>query len=258
MRAAESEVGKGKAESFKEWTGHVGELFTRLSGPGAFYAAFSAFVLVCLLLRQIVQRRVGAAGWTAGVGFIERWVLTVLLMSMLGFAVLQIVLRNFWDSGLVWIDPLLRHLMLWVGFAGAVVAAGRLRHIQMDVVGRLMPMGPRLWIVRFTTLAAAVICAALARAAWVFLGQEHEFGMTGFLGIPTWILLLALLIGFVMIAVRFAARVITPASELEATLLEAHGSDNKSLAENMGVPETETEDASARPNDPAGGTDHDR
>lgn len=210
-------------------------MFGSLASPGTYYPVFGAFVVACLAVRAIVRRRVGAAGWSRGVGVLEQWVLTLLLLSMLGFAVLQIVLRNFFETGLVWIDPLLRHLMMWIGFAGAVVAAGKLRHIQMDVVGRLVPMGPRLWIVRFTTLVAAVICAVLSRATWVFLGQEQEFGMTGFLEIPTWILLAALWIGFALIAVRFLARVLTSNHELEQTLLEAHGSDELTMVENMGL-----------------------
>ncbi|MBD3163147.1 MAG: TRAP transporter small permease subunit, partial [Candidatus Eisenbacteria bacterium] len=52
---------------------------------------------------------------------------------------LQVVLRNFFQIGLLWIDPLVRTLLLWVAFLGAFAAAGRARHIRIDVLGRLLP-----------------------------------------------------------------------------------------------------------------------
>jgi len=225
----------------------VAKLFASLAPPSAFYPAFACLVIVCLLVRWLYRRHRGAESWDGVVRTLERTTMSVLLLGMLGFAVLQIILRNFFDSGLVWIEPLLRHLVLWIGFAGAVVAAGRLRHIQMDVVGRLLPMAPRLWVVRFTTLVATLICSVLARAAWVFLGQESEAGLTGFLSIPTWILLAAILIGFSLIAVRFAARLFTSSEDLEEILIEAQGTGD--LAAEMAAaiapePEEEADDES--------------
>ena len=134
------------------------------------YPLFVLLLALGLGVRGLVRRAAGGARWDQMVRSLERLALTALLLAMLGFGVLQIVLRNFFHTGLIWIDPLLRHLVLWIGFTAAVVAAGRLRHIQMDVVGRLLPAGPRLWVLRLTTLAAASICMVLARAAWVYLG----------------------------------------------------------------------------------------
>ena len=115
--------------------------------------------------------------------------------------------------------------MLWLGFTGAIVAAGRLRHIQMDVIGRLLPPGPRIATLRLTTLAAAAVCAVLARASWLFLGQEQEFGARGFLGIATWQLYAIIFVGFAAILVRFLARALTRGDQLAAILAEAHGGE---------------------------------
>jgi TRAP-type C4-dicarboxylate transport system permease small subunit len=125
---------------------------------------------------------------------------------MLSLAMLQILLRNLFRTGLVWIDPLLRHLVLWIGVTGAVVATGRLRHIQMDVIGRLLPPGPRLLVTRLTSLVAAGICAVIARGAWVYLGEEADFGSAGLLGIPSWALTSVLFLGFALMSARFAVR----------------------------------------------------
>ncbi len=53
--------------------------------------------------------------------FIEDSLLVVILSSMIILAVYQIISRNLFSEGVVWIDPLLRILVLWVGQAGAGV-----------------------------------------------------------------------------------------------------------------------------------------
>lgn len=193
-----------------------GGLFAALAPPLRFYSLMAGLTLLYLGLRAAARRAWGAEPWERRVRAIERFTLASLILAMLLFAVVQIVLRNFFRTGLIWIDPLLRHLVLWIGFAGAVVATGRLRHIHMDVIGRLLPPRPRIALLRATTLAAAVLCAILARAGWIFLGEERGFGGTGFLSIPNWVLLSVIFVGFALCAARFAARALAPSAELAA------------------------------------------
>ena len=44
--------------------------------------------------------------------------------------------RNIFGAGIVWIDPLLRVLVLWVAIAGAVVATRNDNHIRIDYFTR--------------------------------------------------------------------------------------------------------------------------
>src|SRR5512139_2469052 len=66
-----------------------------------------------------------------------------LVVSFLGFmifiAFLQIVLRNFFSTGLDWGDPLLRNLVLWIGFIGATLATREGKHINIDIISRWLP-----------------------------------------------------------------------------------------------------------------------
>lgn len=181
---------------------------TTLSSSPVFYPLFAALVLLWLCARHLLRRRWGSERWQSAVRGIERGVLTTLLLAMLGFAALQILLRNVFHSGLIWIEPLTRHLVLWLGFVGAVVATGQMRHIQMDVFGRLLPHHLRLGVLRFTCLMAAVVCAILSRAAWLYLRDEAAFGSRGFLGIPVWELTAVIFLGFAVMAARFATRVL--------------------------------------------------
>lgn len=198
-------------------------MFAVLSPPGIFYPLFVALVALGLFVRWSVRRKVGAARWDLRIRLLERLVLTSQLLAMLGFAVLQIILRNAFQTGLIWIDPLLRHLVLWIGFTAAVVAAGRLRHIHMDVLGRLLPRSGQVLTARLTTLAAAVICMVLARAAWIYLGQEREFGSEGLLGLPVWLLTSVIFLGFALMAKRFTSRALMPERALFPMLNDEPG-----------------------------------
>ena len=63
---------------------------------------------------------------------LENIALISALISMLGIAVLQIFLRNFFDSGFLWAESFLRILVLWVAMLGAMVATREKNHISID------------------------------------------------------------------------------------------------------------------------------
>lgn len=212
-------------------------VFSSLRSPAIFYPLFAGLVAVLVLVRWLARRGAGTQRWDRAVRTAERYTLTGLIVGMLLVAMLQILLRNLSRvnlpgigplardlvrllGGLVWVDPLLRHLVLWIGVTGAAVATGRLRHMQMDVIGRLLPIGPRMLVTRITTLVAAGICAALARAAWIYLGEEAGFGGIGLLGIPTWMLTSVLFLGFALMAARFAVRAFDARERLAALLAQ--------------------------------------
>ena len=60
--------------------------------------------------------------WVKSLHRAEDALLVILLTAMIVLACTQILLRNFFDSGIVWIDPLLRVMVLWLGLVGATVA----------------------------------------------------------------------------------------------------------------------------------------
>ena len=65
---------------------------------------------------------------------IEKYLLVLLLSLMIVLAFLQIVLRNFFETGLSWGDVLVRYLVLWVAFIGAALATKEGRHINMEIL----------------------------------------------------------------------------------------------------------------------------
>lgn len=88
---------------------------------------------------------------------IERSLLTLLVTGMVFLAALQIVLRNFWKTGLPWAEPLLGMALLWLTMLGALAATGLGRHLAIDLVAALVPHRARAWIARVTSLFAVVV-----------------------------------------------------------------------------------------------------
>ena len=104
-------------------------------------------------------------------------ILLVLLLSlMIGTAFLQIVLRNLFATGLAWGDPLVRNLVVWVGFIGAALATREGKHITIDLLLRGMPQRTRGVIERLTHLFSSVICGLLTFAAIKFIRNEALMG----------------------------------------------------------------------------------
>ena len=55
---------------------------------------------------------------------------------MILLAAYQVIARNFFDTGLLWGDALVRVLVLWVTFVGATIASRNDEHIRIDLLTR--------------------------------------------------------------------------------------------------------------------------
>jgi TRAP-type C4-dicarboxylate transport system permease small subunit len=125
---------------------------------------------------------------------------------MIVIAFFQIVLRNVFSTGLAWGDPLVRNLVLWIGFIGAALATKEGKHINIDVVSRWMPLLGKSFIEFLTQLYSSFICGLLTFAALKFIKNEAQMGNVAFLGIPAWIPEIILPIVFGLMALRFGLR----------------------------------------------------
>jgi len=137
---------------------------------------------------------------------LEYLLLVSLLAVMVGLAFLQIVLRVFFATGMLWGEPLLRHLVLWVGLLGATMAAKEGRHINIDVISRVLPERGKIAIQALTDLFSTVICIFLIYSSLTFIRDEFQAATLAFSKIPTWTVAVIFPIAFGTIALRFAIR----------------------------------------------------
>ncbi len=153
---------------------------------------------------------------------IEGSLFCLFLAAMIFLSGLQIVLRNLFHGGVLWIDPFVRILVLWVAFLGALTATSHTRHLHIDVVRRALKPEIGIPLDRVLAVVAAACCALLANGAFVYLRDEYQHGVSPFLGVPSWVVQSILLWGFSLLCYRFLVSAIWPsrvhplsASELE-------------------------------------------
>jgi TRAP-type C4-dicarboxylate transport system permease small subunit len=139
---------------------------------------------------------------------VETWMLVIFLGSMVLLAFAQVMLRNFFGTGIVWGDTIVRHLVLWAGFIGGALAAFEGRHIGIDALTKyLAPRFKHISAV-LTHLFGAVVCYFLADAAWRFTMDEKAAGGLLVLSIPGWVVMLIIPIGYGLILIHFVLKVI--------------------------------------------------
>ncbi|HVV98108.1 MAG TPA: TRAP transporter small permease [Rhodanobacteraceae bacterium] len=135
---------------------------------------------------------------------IETAIIATLVLAMVVLAGAQILLRNLFETGFAWADPLLRAMVLWAAMLGALAAARDDKHIGLDLLTHFL-RGRARRIVRATALAfGAVMCAALAWYGAKLVALDFDGGQpVG--AIPGWIIELILPVGFGFLALRLAA-----------------------------------------------------
>lgn len=139
--------------------------------------------------------------------FLENSLIVGIVSVLVIFSFFQVFLRNFFDSGILWGDVFLRHMVLWVGFVGASLATREGKHINIDILTRVTPQRflPAIRVV--VNLVTAAICLVLANAARAFLNLEIENNTILFNNVPAWYFQVIIPAGFTVIALRFLLKV---------------------------------------------------
>lgn len=135
--------------------------------------------------------------------FCEDSLLLLILFTIIGLGLLQIVQRNFLGGGFVWTDELLRLLVLWLAMAGAVAASRDDRHIIIDLLSRFLNEKHALTIRTLIDLFTVSVCALLAWHTARFVYGEWEFGATLFNGVPAWPFEAIIPVAFTIITYRY-------------------------------------------------------
>ena len=146
------------------------------------------------------------------VGALEKWLIASLVIFLVVFSFFQIVLRNFFSTGLIWGDSLLRQIVLWVSLLGAGRAAAENKHIQIDLLPKLLPAASARVLGIISNLFATAVSAILLYASITFLQSEMSSGTMAFAGIPNWWLESVFPLSFAIMTLRFGAQLVAELS----------------------------------------------
>ncbi len=110
----------------------------------------------------------------------EKALVAVFIALMIAFSFLQLTLRLAFHSGIVWLDPALRHMVLWTGLTGAALASRYSRHFALDALVKFMPEPMHRPLAVFIDLFTVAVAGALFGAAWKFIRDEFVSGSVAF------------------------------------------------------------------------------
>jgi C4-dicarboxylate transporter DctQ subunit len=163
--------------------------------------------------------------WDDTIGRLEKILVAAMLSIMILLAFLQIILRNVFSTGISWGDPLVRYLVLWVGFIGAGLATKERKHITIEVFSKWFSGRSQRYLQALSCLVSALICGLLTFAGWTFVQNDARMGGTAFLEIPVWIPEVIIPITFALMALRYGFRAF---AEFVTIFNPGHSSQNGS------------------------------
>ncbi|MDH3450731.1 MAG: TRAP transporter small permease subunit, partial [Gammaproteobacteria bacterium] len=137
--------------------------------------------------------------WITRIHRAEDALLVALLAVTIVLACTQIVLRNFFDSGFVWIDPLLRIMVLWLGLIGATVASRNDKHIRIDLLSRFFDRNTDGMVQVIVAQISAWTCLLVAWYGMNWIRLDYADGVASIIGIPAWILEVIVPLSFALI-----------------------------------------------------------
>ena len=140
---------------------------------------------------------------------LEQILIASLLTMMILLAFSQIVLRNFFDTGIDWGDALVRYLVVWVGFIGAAIATKEGKHITIDVLSRWITGAGSSAIQAISHFSSAAVCGLLTWAGIKFIWFEAQMGGTAFFKLPTWVPELIIPVTFGLMTLRYTLRLVS-------------------------------------------------
>jgi TRAP-type transport system small permease protein len=128
------------------------------------------------------------------------------MAGMTALVLLQVVARNFFDTGYPFADVLLRYLVLLVSFLGAILATATNRHIRIDVALAWLPPGWGLRCTYGAYIIASSVCAAFTWAAGRFWWSQWEFAQPN----EKWVAGMTAIIpiGFALLTLHFLLRLV--------------------------------------------------
>jgi len=134
---------------------------------------------------------------------LEDFILIGLLFTAIVLAVLQIFLRNFFDSGIVWGDVLLRIIVLWIGMFGAMYASRNNEHINIEIGLKYLSKKIKPYVQAVVFLFTAAVCGIVAWYSVSFVLIEYQDGASAFSKVPVWLTEVIIPVAFINISLRY-------------------------------------------------------
>ena len=148
--------------------------------------------------------------------YAENTALVVLLGTMIGVAVFQIVNRQLLGSmfAMSWADELVKMIVLWLAMVGSIAAARDNKHIRIDLITHILS-GRVITLIKIVVdIFAAAVCGMIGWQAFRLVREESTWGDTILGDLPLWLAHAIVPLAFFLITYQFVVRVLKLVHEL--------------------------------------------
>lgn len=154
----------------------------------------------------------------------ERWTLVFIFLTMVVLFFTGVVTREMGGtlaSRFAWVEEAVRMLNLFLVFLALGLALERGKHVGIPTLRNLLPARARWFVLKLTDTAGlifSIYLAWLGVALVQFVLQTNQVSPT--LGIPTGIIYVAPVIGFALLALRYALSLVGALDRLDGDQVE--------------------------------------
>jgi len=132
----------------------------------------------------------------------EKVLVAFLLFSMVFISFGQVIARNLFSLGFMWVDQMLRIEVIWVAFLGASLASEFGRHLCIDVLSHTLSGRKQKFLFISANCMVFIVCIFFFIAAVNFISIQKAASVSLIAGIPDWTTKLVIPYFFMIAAFR--------------------------------------------------------
>jgi TRAP-type C4-dicarboxylate transport system permease small subunit len=157
----------------------------------------------------------------------EKGLIIFVLFLLIVFSFGQVVARNVFKVGYMWIDELTRVIVLWMAFIGGALCSEYARHMRIYIVLHLVKGVKKRVIEIIGNVFVIVICSFLLLASINHIKYQMESSVQLMLqGVPDWMVSLVIPYFFIVTILRALLRIKKDILDEEQLELPEIGSSN--------------------------------
>ena len=133
---------------------------------------------------------------------IEQYFTLFVFVALVFLPAAEVISRLFGTTGVVASSVLVQHFTLWIGFAGAVVAARRNKLLSLTTTPLFEPESKINWFKFIGKVTTLFIILALAFGSWELVKVEMAYPVKIAPLLPRWGAQMVMPVGFILIAIH--------------------------------------------------------
>lgn len=135
--------------------------------------------------------------------WIENGIAGLALGGAAVIAILQVLLRTFFNYIIFWSEEAVVFLIIYSTFIGAVITLRHNEHVGVDLLSVLLKERGKKALAALSALLVALYCAAFGVLGWIMITEPAATDVvTPALKLPLWVVQIALPIGLTLMFLR--------------------------------------------------------